>query len=140
MTPRIRHIALFAGIALLLSVAPARAQITGPVKFTTTFAFTVGNTSLPAGTYTIAPDSDNLGVFEIVGTQARAFFEVENRKAPTAASATEIVFARYGTAFLLKNVWVEGSTEGIETAIAEAERHHRKAGKSTGEARVKAIK
>jgi len=140
MKSRIGYIALFAGIALFLGIAPAQAQINGPVKFTTTFPFTVGNASLPAGTYTIAPDSDNLAVLEIVGPQARAFFEVTNVKAPKMATATEIVFLRYGDVRILKNVWVESSTLGVETSLAEAERHHRKAGKSTGEERIKAIK
>jgi hypothetical protein len=140
MTSLIRSVVVAGGFLVLVGVHPASAQITGPVEFTTTFPFTVGNATVPAGSYTIDPDMDNPQILSLTGSDTGVFFQVANIQAPTSPSKTEVVFKRYGQGYVLHNVWVAGSSTGVESTIAEAEKHHAKHGGPTGEARVEARK
>jgi hypothetical protein len=112
------------------------------VEFTTDFAFTVGNTTMPAGKYEIRRDTDNGSVYRIdspknhVGT----LFEVEGTSMNKAPAQSEVVFKRYGEGYVLKSVWEEGSTEGVQAVMTEAERHHVKHGGVSTEHHVKADK
>ena len=50
-------------------------------------------------------------------------FEPTTMNTPPAKS--EVVFKRYnGQGYVLKSVWEEGSSEGVQTILTEAERHH----------------
>ncbi len=55
-----------------------------------------------------------------------------------APAKTEVVFKRYGQGYVLKSVWEEGSNEGVETVMVEAERHHAKDGVTPTEHHVAA--
>ena len=119
MTSLVRRIAAFTGFAMLVSISVAHAQIPSPVGFTTTFPFTVGNTMLPAGSYTVTPSDEDSLLFELTGPQTGVgvYFEVQSAPAPTGAK-TGVVFERYGLAYILKDVWVDGSATGIEATAA----------------------
>src|SRR5262249_32066463 len=67
-------------------------------------------------------------------------FMTENAQPRETPSQTELVFKRYGSEYVLKNIWVEGSDIGYVTASAEGERHVSKRGDSPGEERVAARK
>jgi hypothetical protein len=140
MTALIRSIVVAGVCVVLVGVHTASAQITGPVDFTTTFPFTVGNASVPAGSYTIEPDFDNPGILSLRGSGTGVFFEVANIQAPKDASKTEVVFNRYGKGYVLHDVWMVGSATGAEAIASEAEKHHAKQGGPTGEERVEAHK
>lgn len=127
------RIMLFTAVATFSGAALSYAQVTDPVEFTTDFAFTVGNTTMPAGKYEIRRDTDNGSVYRIdsrknhVGT----LFEVEGTSMNKAPAQSEVVFKRYGEGYVLKSVWEEGSTEGVQAVMTEAERHHAKNGMPT---------
>ena len=123
MTSFVRSIGIAAGFLVLASVQNASAQVTDPVTFTTSFPFTVGYATVPAGSYTIRPDDDNPAVFELTGAHTSVLFQTENASARETPSKTEVVFKRYGDGYVLKNIWVEGSTSGAETLAVEGERH-----------------
>ena len=53
------------GLLSLLFALPAMAQIENGVKFDAPSAFYVGNTQLPAGSYTITQPDDNEGMSSI---------------------------------------------------------------------------
>jgi hypothetical protein len=57
MRSSFRSIGIAAGILVVAGVQNASAQITDPVEFTTSFPFTVGYATVPAGRYTIRPDT-----------------------------------------------------------------------------------
>ena len=148
MTSLIRTIGIAGGILMLAGVQNAGAQITeNGVKFTTSFPFTVGNTTVPAGSYTIRPDDDDPGIFELSGAHTSVLFNTENVQARKTPSKSEVVFQRYGDGYVLKDIWVEGSDTGAETTAAEGERHvaknhgsateHRVAGQKTTSALTK---
>lgn len=123
MTSLARSTAIAAGVLMLGGAHSASAQIVGPVEFTTTFAFTVGNTTVPAGRYTIRPDDDNPQILYLAGAHAAVLFQTENVIARDTPAATEVVFRRYGDGYVLKDVWIEGLQSGAESITAEGEKH-----------------
>jgi hypothetical protein len=137
MRSLVRSIGIAAGVLLLAGVQHATAQvITDTVEFTTTFPFTVGNTTVPAGTYSIRQDDDSPQVLELTGGRTSVLFETRSTQAPTAPSKTEVVFQRHGDAYLLKSVWLEGQMTGAEATAVEGERHMAKHRGAEGEQRI----
>jgi hypothetical protein len=134
----VRSISIAAGVLLLAGVQPASAQVIGQIEFTTTFPFTVGYASVPAGSYTISPDSDSPSVLQLNGAHVGVLFMTDNKETSKPAAKTEIVFQRYGGDYVLKDVFVEGSSIGAEAVAAEAEKHLAKRGNAGGEQRVAA--
>ena len=140
MTSFVRSIGIAGGILVLAGIQNASAQITNPIEFTTPFAFTVGNATLPAGAYTIKPDDDSVNVFELTGKHGSVLFQTDTADQGRPAPQTEVVFKRYGDAYILKNIWLEGSGIGAEALPQEGERHVAKHGSSATEQRVAARK
>ena len=134
----VRSIAIAAGILLCAGVPYASAQIDDPVEFTTSFPFTVGDATLAAGTYTITPDDIELAFLRLTGPHGSVFFQAHGASAPTRASKTEVVFKRYGGAYVLKSIWIAGSDTGAETLAAQGERHAAMGQGPAGEQRVAA--
>jgi len=141
MTSSFRLNVLAAGIVLLAGVHDASAQIENQLDFTTSFAFTVGNTTVPAGRYTITPVEDDPWVLELKGGRTSVLIETLSATPEEVPSKDEIVFQRYGDQYVLKNIWTEGSGTGYvtETAVREEHisRHH---GGAPSESRVAAHK
>jgi hypothetical protein len=140
MTSSIRSLAVAAGIMVLAAVQNASAQIDNAVEFTTSFPFTVGSTTVPAGSYTIKPDDDSPQLLELSGAGVHAFFETNNAQAREMPSKTEVVFKRYGDRYVLKNIWLDSSDTGYETIAGEGERHMVKQYGSATEHRLAARK
>jgi hypothetical protein len=136
------RVMLFTAAATMSGAALAHAQVTDPIEFTTSFPFTVGNTSMPAGSYEIRRDTDNGAVNRIESTKQHqhmgTLFEVEPTTMTKAPAKSEVIFKHYGQGYVLKSVWEEGSNEGVATAMVEAERHHAKDGVTPTEQRVPA--
>ena len=129
-----------AGVLLLAGVPQARAQVTGPIQFTTTFPFAVGYATVPAGTYTVRPDDDDQSILLLTGSHVGVLFLADNIQTRQTPSKTEIVFNRYGDGYVLKDIWMEGSNTGAEALPAEAERHAAKHGDAKGDYRVAALR
>ena len=140
MTSLVRSIGIAGGILVLAGVQNASAQITNPIEFTTSFAFTVGNATMPAGAYTIRPDDDNPAILQLTGKHGSVLFQTDSAQAGRPAAKTEVVFKRYGSEYILKNIWSAGSDTGAETLAQEGERHVAKHGSSATEQRVAARK
>ena len=140
MTSLVRSIGIAAGILVLAEVQNASAQITNTVEFTTSFPFTVGYATVPAGSYTIRPDDDNPEILQLTGSHTSVLFQAAAAQARETPSKTEVVFKRYGDGYVLKDIWVEGSTSGAETMAVEGERHVTKQHGSASEHRVAARK
>jgi hypothetical protein len=140
MRSMLRSIGIALGVLTLAGVQNASAQITDPVEFTTSFPFTVGNSTVPAGNYTIRPDDDDPQIMEMTGKSGSVLFQVELAHAPTTPSKTEVVFSRYGNTYVLKNIWVDGSDSGAKTMPIEGERHAAKHPGAKSEQRVAAAR
>ena len=135
-----RSIGIAGGILVLAGAQNASAQITNSVEFTTAFPFTVGNTTVPAGTYTIRPDDDASNILLLTGGRSDVLFETENKTQESIPSKTELTFNRYGDGYVLKGIQVEGSEIGYVTIPVEGERHATKRGASSGVQRIAARK
>jgi hypothetical protein len=140
MRALVRSIALAGGILLFAGVHNAIAQIDYPVEFTTTFPFTVGHATVPAGTYTIKSVDDDPAMLELSGQNVGLFFQTNNAMTNGRASKTEVVFKRYGKSYILKDIWLEGSETGFESVAAAGERHVDKSQGPEAEERVAARK
>lgn len=138
MRSRVRSIGIMLAVLTFAGIQNASAQTMVTVEFTTSFPFTVGNSTVPAGTYTIKPDIDNLQILELTGKSATVLFEVEVAHAQHMHSETELVFSRYGNSYVLKSIWVEGLDSGSETIPGEGERHVAKSADDKSEHRVAA--
>ena len=140
MKSLIRTFTIAGGLFLIAGIQNASAQVTDPVEFTTTFPFTVGDGTVPAGSYTIRPDDDNPAILELQGPATTVFFEAQNKIPRETPNETEVVFKHYGDTYVLKDIWVAGSDTGAETLAAEGERHAVKQYGSATEERVQARK
>ena len=139
MRSLVRSIVVAGGIFMFVGVQNASAQIGEPVEFTTSFPFTAGYATMPAGTYTITPDDDSPSMLRVSGAHASVFVETQNAEPSQTPAKTEVVFKRFGSGYVLKEIWIEGSKEGAETVPVEAE-HHLAKNESRGDQRVAARK
>jgi hypothetical protein len=141
MRSLIRSIGIAGAFLLLVGVHNASAQITDPVEFTTSFPFTVGQATMPAGSYTIKPDLDASGYLVLTGSRGSVYFQTDSAEARQTPSKTEVVFKHYGSGYVLKDIWVEGSNEGAEASTSEPERHAvRESAAAPAEHRVAALR
>ena len=122
MRSLVRSVFVAAGILVLAGAQNASAQIVDRVEFTTTFPFTVGHATVPAGSYTITPDDDNPQFLQLRGDRVGVFFQAENAEPGKLPSKTEVVFKQYGDGYLLKEIWVAG-TNGGATVMAPSPAH-----------------
>ena len=109
-------------VVLLVPLAiDTGAQLTSPITFKTTFAFTAGNTKFPAGAYEVRPQQSEAGVVEIYsnpGGEHGALLEV--RAGPKEKpSKGDVIFQRYGDTYVLKTLWVAGSGVTLVETYAE---------------------
>jgi hypothetical protein len=140
MKSLVRSIGIAGGILVLAGVQNASAQIVDPVEFTTSFPFTVGFATVPAGSYTIRPDQDNPQILELTGAHTAVLFETDFAQARETPAKTEVVFKRYGDRYVLKDIWIEGLTGGSESRNVESEKHAAKNSGAASEQRVSARK
>jgi len=128
MKALVRSIGIAGAVLLLAGVQNAGAQIIDTVEFTTSFPFTAGNATLPAGSYSIRPDDDNPQILLLTGAHASVLIQAQGTEAAKPSDKTDVVFKRFGDGYLLKNVSVEGSSEGVTIMAAEGEKHAAKHG------------
>ena len=99
---------------VLLATQLARAQ--EPVLANIPFAFTVGNTTLPAGEYRVEKVWDGSSAMLIRGTDGSAStMVITNATQANAPQAqTKLVFHRYRNHCFLSQVWTAGNARGRE--------------------------
>jgi hypothetical protein len=114
---------LFLTLSLLVVgggvVADAQIDSVPQIEATVPFAFTVGDTRLPAGKYEIRTLDDNSpSVLEISSVDGRTSVAFDTEDATTPgdhlAKTTELVFDKVGDHYFLSQVWVSGSQSGSE--------------------------
>lgn len=111
-------------LCLLLGVV-ASAQMTRQMTVTVPFAFYVGKTALPAGTYTVYGTSTNTNDgFLLRDAQGRvkAIFSGQQIQATQAHSVARVEFRRYADKYFLARVWSTGSDIGRELPQMRFER------------------
>jgi len=115
--------ALVASGLVIASAGAAHAQITTPIRFTTSFAFMVGHTSMPAGSYTLAPVGNDDSLMQLSDGHHAVFVMTERDSPKVAPRQDEVMFARNGDTYTLREVWDASALTGAETVAPHAERH-----------------
>jgi hypothetical protein len=103
---------------------PAVAQITNPITANIPFPFTVVDTQLPSGTYTIRAVNDtDLNAMEIVSADGKThvFFLAGQADLPSPATKTEVEFHKYGDREFLSYIFERGAVAGAEADTGQAE-------------------
>jgi hypothetical protein len=119
----------FAVLAALAGVATAQAQITVPMEFKTAFSFSAGNTTFPAGRFTIRPVDDNEpSVLELSNGTVTTLVVVQ----PQSGNANDpvkdvVVFNKYsGDQYVLSEIWDSTDQSGARTEASVVEQRHAK--------------
>ncbi|HSB10964.1 MAG TPA: hypothetical protein VLM38_15865 [Blastocatellia bacterium] len=129
-----RNVFLIVVTLSLMAIAgriPAHAQVIDALEADIPFGFTVRNTTLPAGEYTIKRvNSRDDVVMEIRSAdgQSRMVFMVESAQTAKAPARPELIFDRVGDRYFLSEIFEEGSTIGVELPKSHAERKLEKEG------------
>ena len=125
-------------IAMTLAVAPALAKQNDEMTMTVPFAFTVGDTTLPAGTYRVQRTSATTGTYLISNADGD---ETATVTSPAKVQANgdaraKLVFDVYGGEYFLAQIWMPASFSGTELATS---RHERRLAAAGAESRIVAL-
>lgn len=101
-------------LALLATTQAVRAQ--EPVQANIPFAFTAGDTALPAGEYRIEKVHGSSHVLLIRCTEGSPAIMVPTLPAASNGpqEKTKLIFDRYGDRYFLAQIWSAGSSRGSE--------------------------
>jgi hypothetical protein len=124
---------VFASLVGALSAGVATAQITDAVNFKAPGSFVCGDSTLPAGSYSVRPWSEDPSVLEIsnaAGTYS-VLVDTETTSSDTPAKSTGVVFAKYGSQLVLKQIVLANQTTGYGIISKHAEKKAAKAGAPT---------
>jgi hypothetical protein len=122
---------LFLTLCLLLVgggvVANAQIDSVPQIFVNVPFAFAVGDTKLPAGTYEITTsDGYSPNILEMRSTNSRTSVIFDTEAAQTRddqiANKTELIFDKVGDEYFLSQIWVAGSAEGSELPKSRMEK------------------
>jgi len=112
---------LIAMALAMLATTAASAQ-TVNVKATVPFSFIVGQSTLPAGEYSLKA-MGNGQVLEMRNFDAKINqLVLSNSCESRTASKTKLVFHRYGDRYFLSQIWREGNNYGHEIPISQREK------------------
>jgi hypothetical protein len=115
-------IACALAIGSLASTQSALAQNSAPLaKVNIPFAFLAGTKAMPAGMYQIDRESRNLIVLHGPG-QAAAYVETSDAIKLQAPDHGNLLFARYGDTYFLRQIWTAGNSTGLECPKSRLEK------------------
>jgi hypothetical protein len=98
-------------LTVMASTQVARAQ--EPMVVNIPFDFVAGNTTLPAGEYSVTPGSQGV-VFlrDRDNTSASAILNTNAAVSSQPQSESKLIFNRYGDRYFLSQIWTEGYSQG----------------------------
>jgi len=102
----------------------ARAQIIDTIDADIPFSFTVNNTTVPAGTYTLTrlDSAPNVMLIRDRDGHAAAIFLTRDAVMTKEPRETELIFDRIGDTYFLSKIFEEGNKIGIGLPKPRAER------------------
>ena len=104
----------------------ANAQVIDRITFKTNFPFVAGNTTLPAGSYTVTPTDDDPSVLELSNGKVSVLLGTEGDQPARAPSKTEVTFNKYGNTYVLHEIVDPEAQGGAVILPSHAEKHHQK--------------
>jgi hypothetical protein len=124
MKKQLLQIAATLSLCLMLGVA-AKAQMTRQMTVTIPFAFYVGKTALPAGTYTVYGTSTHTSdgfLLRDADGHVKVTFNAQQVQSGEWSSDSHLEFRRYGDKYFLARVWEAGNNIGRELQQSRLER------------------
>lgn len=125
---------VFALGVLTIGVSAGRAQIVGQLDFKMVQPFTVENTTLPPGNYSIRPvQGTDQTVIEIAAASGKpsVVVEVSSAQPDSAQSGTQLFFNRYKNVLALSQVFPGGGNTGYRLVQGHPEKLAAKTEKPT---------
>jgi hypothetical protein len=116
--------------AVALAVVPAGAQQSERMTMTIPFAFSIGDATLPAGTYRVWRTSATTGSYLISNVDGDAAAAVTSpaRLEGRRAVRAKLVFHAYAGEHFLAEIWMPSSFNGTELITSERERQMARGG------------
>jgi hypothetical protein len=114
--------ALRTSILALLMAAAGHAQSSLPLNADIPFNFVAGNATLPAGRYTVNQGRSGMIALNAQALKASAFLNANTVECAGNQTASRLVFHRYGTTYLLFQIWTAGNDCGRQAPVTNRER------------------
>ena len=125
---------VFALGIITFGVPAVRAQIVTELDFKMTQSFTVGNTTLPAGSYMIRPvHGTDQSVIEIsaVGGKPSVMVEAELTQTTGTEAGSQLIFNKYNKVLALSQIFPGGGNTGYQLVQGHPEKLAAKTEKPT---------
>lgn len=126
--------AIFAAGFLMIGLGVGHAQMLDKVNFTMSEPFTVANTTLPAGSYTIrsvqGADQTVLDIESVTGKHS-VMVEADRAQSDAAQAGSHLVFHKYKNVLALSEVFPSGGGAGYQLAQGQPEKLASKTEKPT---------
>jgi hypothetical protein len=130
----IEKFAAFTASFLMIGLCVGHAQIMNQLDFTMSQPFTVANTTLPEGSYTIRPvdgaDSTVLEIASVTGHHS-VMVEADTAQADAAQTGSHLVFNKYKNVLALSEIFPSGGNSGYQLAQGHPEKLASKTEKPT---------
>jgi opacity protein-like surface antigen len=122
--PVIKQFLVLASLFVLSTLAAQVAQAQQSLVVTIPFDFTAGNTTLPAGDYSVQTWSKDRSVLMMQRTDQSASLVIPTMAAISIKpqSESKLVFHRYGDRYFLSQVWTAGNPHGRELSKSKREK------------------
>jgi hypothetical protein len=102
------------GLLCLTFAMPAAAQIANSLNFKTTFPFTVNNTRMAAGTYSVRQGGQGVLTIQDASGKHTVLAQYTPMTADTPHTSSDVTFNRYGSSEFLNMLWVGGQRFGMQ--------------------------
>jgi hypothetical protein len=117
MTTQLFRTSLVALLAALIGYGQS-----SPLRADIPFSFVAGGATLPAGAYTVDTSTGGIIVVKSVKQKASAVIFTMSVQSPDIQSASKLIFHRFGSTYLLSQVWAQGDYNGRGAMVANSER------------------
>ena len=112
MTKKLTTLAATLFILSLMGFAQTRFTLVNTQIVTVPFSFAAGNRTMSAGTYNVQVDTEKQ-IVVLRGENQPALMLLANREELRKPAAhSQLIFQRYGSHYVLKNIHVQASAEG----------------------------
>jgi hypothetical protein len=115
-------LAVITALAITLTITPAQAQSRSRVLANIPFEFSVGNTVLRAGNYTIDELQSGIVAFSSEDEKEHKFALMYPGDSDKQGQKPQLVFDRYGSETFLKSVVFSGTDDSLELPKSNRER------------------